>query len=172
MREIRLNEGERIGIIFTAHQPKESKIKTVIRSGWRNAVHSSCASRSWLLLYYCRVPQANLTWTARRLHILAPFDSFVRPPTCTARNIQLRKIYEALTNRVNPVISSEGSFLKIITSIHSSVGWPLLASAFCVCLNNLCTQKPPAPTPVRMSINSVRHSSSSSCYLSAPCHLR
>lgn len=98
------------------------------------------------------------------------FDSFVRPPTCTARNFQLRKIYEAPTTRVSPVISPEGFFLKITTSILSSIGRPLLAPVFCICLNNQSTQKPPAQLWV--SINSVRHSSPVSCYLSALCHLR
>lgn len=53
-------------------------------------------------------PYMNSTETSHP----SSFDSFVCPPTCTARNFQLRKIYEALTNRVNPVISSEGSFFK------------------------------------------------------------
>lgn len=70
------------------------------------------------------------------------FDSFVCPPTCAARNFHLRKIYEASANRVSPVISPEGFFLKIITSIHSSAGRSLLALAFSVCLNNQCTQSP------------------------------
>lgn len=70
------------------------------------------------------------------------FDSFVCPPTCAARNFHLRKIYEASANRVSPVISPEGFFLKIITSTRSSGGRSLLALAFPVCLNNRHTQSP------------------------------
>lgn len=98
------------------------------------------ALQSWLLLYYCRVPQAILTCTVHP----GSFDSFVRPPTCTARNFQPGKIYGAPTNRVNPVLSPGAFFVKIITSIYSSVGPSLLAPTFCVYLNNQCTLKAPS----------------------------
>lgn len=61
-----------------------------------------------------------------------------------ARNLQPRKIYGAPTNRVNLVLSPEAFFVKIITSIYHSVGLILLASTFCVYLNNQCTLKVPS----------------------------
>lgn len=70
------------------------------------------------------------------------FDSFVCPPTCAARNLHLSKIYEASTNRVSPVISPEGCFLKIITSIRGSAGRSFLALAFPACPNIQCTHSP------------------------------
>lgn len=94
------------------------------------------------------------------------FDSFVCPPTCTARNFHLRKIYEASTNKVSPVISPDSFFLKIITSIHSSAGLSLLAPALPVCLNT----KP--WVLAQEASSSTRHSSPICCYLPDWCWLR
>lgn len=94
------------------------------------------------------------------------FWFFCLPSNLRGQNFHLRKIYEASTNKVSPVISPDSFFLKIITSIHSSAGLSLLAPALRVCLNT----KP--WVLARAASSSARHSSPVCCYLPDWCWLR
>lgn len=133
---MRIKTGPTLRIFFNAEEKEESKIKTVIRSNWKQA-GTEAVPRS---LGYCCIIAESHRQSSHVQHIL---DSFVLPPTCAARNLQPGKIYGAPTNRVNPVLSPEAFFVKIITSIYSPVGPILLAPTFCVYLNNQHTLKAP-----------------------------
>lgn len=117
---------------------RRKRLNRVISSNW----DPSGAEAVLQSLGYCYIIAESHRQSSHVQYILHPLIllSALQP---SARNLQPTKIYGAPTNRVSPVLSSEGFFIKI-TSIYRLVGPILLASTLCVYLNNQSILKAPS----------------------------